>query len=93
MGPGGCPSGALLQAQGVGVAPRPLQEYNGLFLTGGWLVGQMGALRPLLSHLWWGSAAGQEAVQQPHPCQRGQVLRGSEGEIPIVQPGDLPQLR
>lgn len=90
---GGCTSVVLLQAQGVSMAPQPLLEYNRLFLTGGWLLGQMGALRPLLSHLWWGSAAGPQAVQQPHPCQRGQVLRGSEGEIPILQPGALPQLR
>lgn len=90
---GGCTSVALLWAQGVGVAPRPLQGHNRLFLTGGRLVGQMGALRPLLSHLWRGSATGQEAVQQPHPSQWGQVLRGSEGEVPILQPGALPQLR
>lgn len=77
----------------VGVVSWPLQEYNRFFLTGGWLLGQMGALWPLFSHLWRGSAAGPEAVQQPHPCQWGQILRGSEGEIPILQPRTLPQHR
>lgn len=73
--------------------PDPLQGHNSLFFTGGRLLGQMGALWPLLSHLWRRSAAGPEAMQQPHPGQRGQVLRGREGEVPILQPGALSQLR
>ena len=89
----GWDNGGFSAGSGCGVAPWPLQEDNRLFLTGGWLMGQMGALRPVLSHLRRGRTAGPEAVQQPHPGQRGQVLRGSEGEIPILQPGALPQLR
>ena len=50
------------------------QECNSAFLAGGRLLGQVGALRPLLAHLWRGRAAGPEAVQQPHPCRRRQVL-------------------